>query len=300
MNNGGRVYMEGADTWETNTPTAAHPMFKIDGTATGTNDLSIINGIDGTFTQGITFNYYGDNNNVDHIVPVETAIAVLENVNPQYYTTIAYDGGNYRTIGSSMEFAGVNFTVRDSLMYEYINFLGINTAPLLANFIADPRVICETDSIVYTDYSAGEIASWEWSFPGGVPDISTEQNPVVFYRSNGLYDVTLTVTDSSGYSNSTTKSSYVTVELCVANKDISVEKLSLYPNPAKDYFTLILPDNQKQADIRIYSLTGVEVLREKVTGNTHAINTRNLPTGVYLVNARNNNLNTTIKLIITR
>lgn len=300
INGGGRVYMEGADTWSTNPPTAAHALFKIGGVANGSNDLGLINGIAGTFADGISFNYYGDNNNVDHIAPLESAIAIMENVSPQYNTVVAYDGGSYRTIGSSMEFAGVNYTVRDSLMYQYVNFLGINSAPLLANFIADPQVICESDSVSYVDYSAGEIASWEWSFPGGQPQVSTEQNPVVSYRGNGLYDATLTVTDSAGYSYTTTKSGYITVEVCVATNDMQVDKLSVYPNPARNHFTLVLPGNKNKAEVRVYSLTGIEMLNETTVGEALVIDTHHLPTGVYLVNARNDHFNSTVKLIITR
>lgn len=300
MNSGGRVYMEGADTWETNPPTTAHAMFKIDGATGGTNDLGMINGIAGTFTEGITFNYYGDNNNVDHILPLDSAFAILENVAPQYNTTIAYNGGSYRTIGSSMEFAGVNYTVRNALMNNYIDFLGINSAPLLANFLVDTQVICEDGAISFTDYSAGDIATWNWTFPGGDPDHSTEQNPVVSYSTSGSYDVTLTIADSSGYSYSTTKTGYVTVEVCVATEDIAVDKLSVYPNPANDHFTLLLPGNKNKTEVRLYSLTGVEILRETVAGNQHVIDTHNLSTGVYLLNAKNNNLNSTVKLIIAK
>ncbi len=300
MNSGGRVYMEGADTWETNEPTAAHAMFKIDGTASGSNDLGIINGITGTFTEGITFNFYGDNYNVDRIAPLDSAFAILENAIPQYYTTIAYNGGNYRTIGSSMEFSGVNYTVADNLMGMYVDFLGINTAPLLANFLVDSQIVCENDSVAFIDFSAGEIASWNWSFPGGSPEYSTEQNPVVYYNSKGTYDVTLTVTDSSGYNYTTTKAGYITVDICIKRNEMKLDNLSLYPNPANDHFTIVLPAKQNKAEISIYSLTGVEILHETVSSNTHVIDTHNLATGVYLLNAKNSNFSSTIKLIITR
>tara|TARA_Y100001968_G_C19359606_1_gene719015 strand:- start:285 stop:1385 length:1101 start_codon:yes stop_codon:yes gene_type:complete len=46
-------------------------------------------------------------------------------------------------------------------------------------------------------------ASWAWSFPGGTPSSSTEENPQVVYSEEGLYDVYLTITDAYGYDGQT-------------------------------------------------------------------------------------------------
>lgn len=62
----------------------------------------------------------------------------------------------------------------------------------------------------FVDMSAGEATAWEWSFPGGVPATSTEQNPKVYYTKDGVYDVTLTVSNVAG-SASLTKTEYVKV-----------------------------------------------------------------------------------------
>lgn len=62
----------------------------------------------------------------------------------------------------------------------------------------------------FVDMSVGEVTAWEWSFPGGVPATSTEQNPKVYYTKDGVYDVTLTVSGAEG-SGSLTKPGYVKV-----------------------------------------------------------------------------------------
>lgn len=74
------------------------------------------------------------------------------------------------------------------------------------------QVLVKTgENIRFVDMSNGNVVSWQWSFPGGTPSSSTEQNPVVFYEKSGNYDVTLTVTDASG-SDVVTKTSFVSVE----------------------------------------------------------------------------------------
>ena len=67
------------------------------------------------------------------------------------------------------------------------------------------------ETIEFRDLSAGNPTSWEWSFPGGVPETSTEQNPVVFYEQGGTYDVTLKVRNAGG-EDEVTKTSFVNVE----------------------------------------------------------------------------------------
>jgi len=69
------------------------------------------------------------------------------------------------------------------------------------------------DSLFYfTDYSfttgGGNIVSWDWTFTGGTPPTSTQQNPVItFPNPNSTYIVTLTITTDNGCSD--TYQSYV-------------------------------------------------------------------------------------------
>lgn len=67
--------------------------------------------------------------------------------------------------------------------------------PLAANFEADQVELCEGDEVNFTDLSEGVPITWEWTFEGGTPATSSEQNPSVTYATPGDYDVTLTVHD---------------------------------------------------------------------------------------------------------
>ncbi len=82
--------------------------------------------------------------------------------------------------------------------------------PLTANFMADHTEVVAGETVEYTDLSLGNPDSWQWTFEGGTPSQSTEQNPVVMYDSIGTFDVTLTV----GLNDSTdtmTKTDYISV-----------------------------------------------------------------------------------------
>lgn len=81
-----------------------------------------------------------------------------------------------------------------------------------ADFTADVTSISLEDQVHFYDQSNGyEIEAWEWSFPGGTPATSTEQNPVVTYNVGGSHDVTLTVTKRFGESQTITKQNFITV-----------------------------------------------------------------------------------------
>lgn len=52
------------------------------------------------------------------------------------------------------------------------------------------------DPIHFVDLTTGkQPTSWQWQFPGGVPEKSNEQNPTVHYEQSGIYDVVLKVSD---------------------------------------------------------------------------------------------------------
>jgi len=67
----------------------------------------------------------------------------------------------------------------------------------VAMFTYQAAVVCAGSDINFTDASAFA-DSWDWSFPGGNPSTSTDQNPEINYTVPGVYDVTLTVTNAAG------------------------------------------------------------------------------------------------------
>lgn len=208
LQQGGNLYMEGGDTWYYDTQTPVHPLFGINPIADGSSDLSTVNGVNGTFTEGMSFPYNGDNNWIDRISPAGNAVLILQNSNPVYGTGIANDPGTYKTIGASHEFGGLNGD-RKALMEAYLDFFGLLPATLIPNFIADITEGCEGMEVNFSDQSLGA-ESWLWTFPGGTPMTSTEQNPVVTYETGGNYHVTLEVSDGTN-SVSITKSNYINV-----------------------------------------------------------------------------------------
>ena len=73
-----------------------------------------------------------------------------------------------------------------------------------------------------------------------------------------------------------------------------VDNLNLYPNPAKNQFTLDLKNGSTLESISIFTMSGQEVLN----ASRSIVNTSSLSAGIYLVEIKTNNGKVMKKLII--
>ena len=79
-----------------------------------------------------------------------------------------------------------------------------------AEFYADKQEMCSGETVQFSDDSFHGQTEWNWSFPGGSPSSSTQQNPEVTYQTPGIYEVTLTASDGVN-SDTETKTAFITV-----------------------------------------------------------------------------------------
>lgn len=83
----------------------------------------------------------------------------------------------------------------------------------IADFITtcSSKTGCAGSSHKFHDLSAYNPTSWSWTFPGGTPATSTEQNPSITYNTAGNHSVSLISSNSLGGGSVETKNSYVTI-----------------------------------------------------------------------------------------
>ncbi len=153
LDNGGQLYMEGGDTFAYDPETPVHPYFNINGLTDGAGDAGPIQGAVDTFTEGMYFTYSGANNYIDHIAPQGSAFAIFLNVTPAYINGVAYDGGTYRTVGSSFQFGGLTDgtepSTKNELLVEILEFFDMN-----------PRgILCEDG------FESGDTSGWSMTMP---------------------------------------------------------------------------------------------------------------------------------------
>ncbi len=133
-NNGGRLYMEGGDVWFYDPLMGGHDFSNLFGLypdADGGSDMGPISGISGTFTDGMFFNYTGENDWMDHISPSSPGSFLIFRDTDNYYNCgVAYDAGNYRTVGTSFEIGmlvdGSPPSTRAILLDSIMHFFGFS------------------------------------------------------------------------------------------------------------------------------------------------------------------------------
>ncbi|XOV66020.1 MAG: zinc-dependent metalloprotease [Fluviicola sp.] len=79
-----------------------------------------------------------------------------------------------------------------------------------AAFSADRTSICVGESVQFSDDSFNAVTSRTWTFQGGTPATSTQENPTVTYNTPGIYEVELSATDGTT-TEVETKTAYIRV-----------------------------------------------------------------------------------------
>jgi len=126
-------------------------------------------------------------------------------------TKYCNSNGNPGTISSTGQYITIQF-VSDA----YINFSGYKISFYCVggpspepDFSVNTETTCD-GFIIFTDESTNSPEEWQWDFGDG--NTSFLQNPTHQYSENGIYSVSLTVSNQNG-ENSIQKENYITVEI---------------------------------------------------------------------------------------
>lgn len=101
---GGRVYLEGGDTWYFDPATVVHPYFHTAGESEKESGLAAIGGMSETPFGGLFFLYDSGLAKTGHLTSLSGASAVLSSQTPPFGTAVSFSGGNFSTFAASFEF----------------------------------------------------------------------------------------------------------------------------------------------------------------------------------------------------
>ena len=179
----------------------------------------------------ISYNWQGQN----HVNFVNRKMVPDQNGTP-----LSFANGDVETVT-------LNFNLDPSWPLEDIEFVagiqagnkeflqGIKRAAIDLNvdFTASNTFVGANGLVSFTNNTTGGYIgtpeTYEWSFPGGTPSTSTQQNPTVTYNECGVHDVTLTV-NRGGQVKTLTRPAYVQVGPMV-NITSSPSDTSYWPFP---------------------------------------------------------------------
>ena len=133
-----------------------------------------------------------------------SSIDNVENYMEYSYCTKMFTAGQSARMIAALN----NSTAQRNELWQTSNLIntGVNgNAPLcMARFTSTATVICAGGSVQFTDASYHDVSIWNWSFPGGDPATSTEEDPLVTYPTAGTYPVSLSVSNGSNALSTTT------------------------------------------------------------------------------------------------
>ncbi len=112
-----------------------------------------------------------------------------------------WDFKQYSWTGTVPGIAGASncdMDVFHGTLNQFNSLIGCNA--VLASFTSNVNSVCPGGTVNFTDHSTttGNLTGWKWTFTGGAPDTSTQQNPTIAYHTPGTYRVQETVTSSVG------------------------------------------------------------------------------------------------------
>jgi hypothetical protein len=132
LDNGGKLYMEGAITWKQDPQTQVHPKFNINIAASGWTNYQQIRGVQGTFCQDMLFNSNAQNKIINYYFqPISPAFSIFRLDTSSFKNSaVAYENEVYKTIGSFTEFGSLVSSAtpddRELLMKNYLEFFGLS------------------------------------------------------------------------------------------------------------------------------------------------------------------------------
>ena len=158
--------------------------------------------------------------------------------------TSGYHGFVIRDFGSNfVEPDYLNNGYYDNLM---ITGVSLGDQPPVADFEYSPLEPLVNETVNFSDNSFdldGNITSWSWDFGDG--NVSSIPNPNHQYSSNGIYEVSLELTDDDGLSDDISKLVFVGIiptDICALNSGWNLKSLPGYDGVNKTDL-IILYDN---------------------------------------------------------
>lgn len=116
------------------------------------------------------------------------------------------------------------------------------TAPPTAQFYSPDTVICPNNCSRFFNTTPDLGLNWQWYFPGGTPNTSSDLNPTVCYPIVGTYDVSLVASNPIG-TDSIYQSMYISVQNPTAGNNLPLIENFENNNFIANGWKIINPDD---------------------------------------------------------
>lgn len=303
LNRGGSLYLEGGTFFKQDQVTNLRSRFGVTGaTQAWMHPADTLLGIEGTPLEGIKIDYRGEYVRSENLVPIGAAEPWLSDKLSSLNFVVVRDSADVKTIASTVEFGGLfmyDGPGRSDLVRHYLDFLGLPLDPFCASFNASMTNICSGNTVSFLSTYSQMPTSWNWSFPGGTPEVWNGPEPVIKYDSAGAFDVELIVTNGIE-TNTFSVNKMIVVDNCIGVAEPKVSSLKVYPNPASNLIAMELPFISGAVGLCLIDVRGVEILSQRIQIENHMgqLSLPDLEGGVYILRVTTGSQTFATKLII--
>ena len=144
-----------------------------------------------------------------------------------------------------------------------------NSAPT-SDFITSTSFTKVNSSVYLYDYSCGFPTEWHWTMPGGNLSHSNERNAYVSYSKPGIYEVSLSVSNNLGVSETLSKKIEITGDI----------EVGVYPNPILNKLVIDRNHILNSLGFELFDGRGIKIF---TTSNVSEIDFSPFSNGVYFL-----------------
>ena len=167
---------------------------------------------------------------------------------------------------------GHGYDVATKTAYIYVK------AVTTADFTADITTVNVGEPVTFVNLSENA-TSYYWSFQGGEPAVSQEENPVIVYATAGIYNVTLFATNGAS-TDMVIKEGFITVTEETSISTTNNGEVEIYPNPTASIVNVSAEGLQQ---ISIYDITGRIVYEKDVNSDNETIDISRFQRATYAI-----------------
>lgn len=292
LNNHGVLYIEGNVLW--NSP-VMNDLFGLDTIANKYSSFTKINGVAGTFTEGMLFSA---GTFIDMALYPNSATPVLQRANDSICITSVFTAPQdeewnkteYSAIASTSYYLNI---VRDpaatSLLRSYINYTDACKWTKGIISLGEDHAICKNESLVL---NAGE--NYVRFFWNGEEGEKTYNFKASDYLPGDAVTITVLAIDDAGYFSEGKIT--ITINDCDGIDEYDKETVKVYPNPVSDVF--FYENAAENSHILIYDNAGNIVLSQQNAPACGKVMIHSLKKGVYFVKFYSNNFSSIIKIVV--
>ncbi len=171
------------------------------------------------------------------------------------------------------------------------------------DFTADNNSIMQEESVNFTDQSTNDPDTWLWTFEGGTPETSSEQNPQnIVYPEGGSFNVTLVASNIAG-SDTLTKEDFILVNWVGIGEFSGPHDFNIYPNPGNGLFVIeFAKTDNSQATIEVMNANGKLLKKQSITKSERrfTLDLTSYSNGVYFIKINDGAKSISKQVTITR